>query len=167
MRKYIISLAIIILLFTSFYNSHTIRHSKFIIKNGLSYNTKQEAVENRLDKSFVEFELIYENQLDPNHYIVVYYNDSEDFLCAASIEEKDSFFYWEKLTPYFSLENAVIANNKGAYAIYPVVVNDEEINICLGIINDETKIMSNIYTHIINDKFFVILSRDEIKVELS
>lgn len=167
MRKYVIPLTMIILLFTGFFTSHTMRDSELTIKKRLSYNTRQQAIENKLDKNFVvEFDPIYEYQIEPNYYIVVYYNAREDFLCAAAIEEKDNYFYWEKLTPYFKLENAAIVNNKGAYVIYPVVINDTKLNICLGIIGGEAKIISDVDAHIVNDKFFIILSEGKINVEL-
>lgn len=167
MKKYVVPLILLIsILFTGFFVSYNIRDSEDLIEKKYSYNTRQQAIENKLDKNFEESEIIYEQKLEPNHYIVVYYNNYEDYLYAATIEEKDNYFYWEKLTPYFKLKNATMVNKKGAYVIYPVEINDIKLDIYLGIKDSEVKIISDVDAHIVNDKFFIILTEDKINVEL-
>lgn len=86
-------------------------------------------------------------------------------MCRKCRRKNDSF-HWDRITPYFSIIKAVtVKGNKVAYVIYPVTVNDKELNICLGIVDDKTKIISNNGVHIIDNKFFVVISENEIKVE--
>ncbi|MBE6082478.1 MAG: hypothetical protein E7205_07305 [Tissierellaceae bacterium] len=86
-------------------------------------------------------------------------------MCRKCRRKNDSF-HWDRITSYFSIIKAVtVKGNKVAYVIYPVTVNDKELNICLGIVDDKTKIISNNGVHIIDNKFFVVISENEIKVE--
>lgn len=165
MRKSIVILTII-LLFSSLFIGCTKSDSEDTSKKEIIYDTKEDAVKNKLDEDFEGFKPVYEEQLESNLYVIAYYNEDEDFLCAASVEEKNDSFHWDRITPYFSITKAAtIKGNKGAYVIYPVTVNDKELNICLGIVDDKTEIISNSEAHIIDNKFFVVISEDEIKVE--
>ena len=163
MRKYIIVFMIIVLIFAVLFISH---NRNDVIKKGFSYNSRQEAIENSKNMKFVNFVPIYEKEIMENHYIIVYYDDIEDFLCAASIEKIDNHFYWKKITPYFKFKNATIINNKGSYAIYPVTINDKKLEICLGIINYETITTSDTDVTVIDDKFLIIIKEGKIEVEL-
>lgn len=166
MKKYVVSITVIILLIAAIFIKQNKTDSKLISKERLLYNTMQEAIENQLDKNFVEFDAIYTHELELNQYIVIYHNAIEGYLCAAIIEELDNYFYWEKLTPYFALENSAKINNKGSYVIYPVLIDDTKLEICLGVLGDESIIDSNVDAHIINDKFFIIINKGKINVEL-
>lgn len=162
MKKYIVFLTVIVLFIGSFivYNMRDLNIEK------LSYNTIQDAKDNKLVEEFLGFEPIYEEQQDPNNLIVIYYNDSKDLFCAAVIESKNKTFIWRKITASFSFGDIAALNNKGAYVIYPVVINNTKLNICIGLVNSETKVDSNFEPHIINDKFLVIINKDKINISL-
>lgn len=165
MKKYIFPL-IVILLLTGFFIRKNMKNSELTNNNVFAYDTKQQALDHKSDERFAGFDAIYEYEFEPHNYIIVYYDDSEDFLCAALIEEIDNHFYWDRITPYFSIKKAAILSEKGAYVIDPIVINDEEFELCLGIRVDETEIKSDDDVHIFNDNFFMILKEGKINVEL-